>query len=96
MPLTGIGSAADLDPVASLVSTLNTAAVSYVPRSSMKATITYNSDGTVATVTETDSGAVLTYTYNSDGTVATESRVLNGATTTRTFSYTDGNLTGVT
>lgn len=64
------------------------------PLSSMKETITYNSDGTVNTVTETVSGAVTTYTYNSDGTVATESRVLGG-TTLRTFSYSGGNLVGI-
>lgn len=65
-----------------------------VPLSSMKETITYNGDGTVNTVTETVSGAVTTYTYNSDGTIATESRVLGG-TTLRTFTYSGGNLVGV-
>ncbi|MDQ0664682.1 hypothetical protein QFZ35_003180 [Arthrobacter ulcerisalmonis] len=39
--------------------------------------ITYNTDGSVATVT--DIGVTATYTYNSDGTVATDSRVVNGA-----------------
>jgi YD repeat-containing protein len=95
MAVTGIGSAAAVDPVASLVAALANAANSYVPISSAKVTITYNTDGTVATVTETTSGAVTTYTYNADGTPATESRVLSGVTTTRTFAYTDGNLTGV-
>jgi hypothetical protein len=57
--------------------------------------VTYNSDGTVATVTETDTGAVITYTYNSDLTPATESRLLAGTTTTRTFTYSAGNLVGV-
>lgn len=91
MPVTGIGSAAQVDPVASLV----TALTSYVPLSSLQETITYNSDGTVAAVTETTSGAVTTYTYNSDGTVATESRILNGVTTTRTFTYSGGNVVAV-
>jgi YD repeat-containing protein len=67
----------------------------YGPISSLKTSITYNTDGTVATVTETVSGAVTTYTYNADGTPATEARVLNGVTTTRTFTYTSGNLTAV-
>lgn len=67
----------------------------YVPRSSVPSAITYNADGTVATVTESDTGAVVTYTYNADGTPATESRVLAGVTTLRTFTYVAGNLTAV-
>lgn len=67
----------------------------YQPRSSAPQTVTYNADGTVATVTENDTGAVITYTYNTDLTPATESRVLSGVTTTRTFTYTSGNLTAV-
>lgn len=56
--------------------------------------ITYNSDGSVATVT--DSGITTIYTYNSDGTVATDSRTINGVTTTRNYGYTNGNLTSIT
>jgi len=55
--------------------------------------ITYNGDGTVATVTE--NGITTSYTYNADGTVATDSRVVDGITTTRTYTYTAGNLTGI-
>jgi len=51
--------------------------------------ITYNGDGTVATVTE--SGITTSYTYNGDGTVATDTRL----GVTRTYTYTDGNLTGI-
>ena len=51
--------------------------------------ITYNPDGSVATVTE--NGVTTSYTYNSDGTVATDTR--NGVT--RTYTYTNGNLTGI-
>jgi YD repeat-containing protein len=57
-------------------------------------TITYNTDGTVATVTE--NGVTTTYTYNADGTVATDTRTVNGVTTTRTYGYTNGNLTSIT
>jgi YD repeat-containing protein len=55
--------------------------------------ITYNADGSVATVT--DNRITTTYTYNSDGTVATDSRAVGGVTTTRTYTYTNGNLTGI-
>lgn len=52
--------------------------------------ITYNSDGTVATLTE--NGVVTTYTYNADGTVATDAR----GGVTRTYTYDGaGNLTGI-
>lgn len=51
--------------------------------------VTYNPDGSVATVT-TD-GLTTTYTYNTDGTVATDTR--NGVT--RVYTYTDGNLTAI-
>jgi YD repeat-containing protein len=51
--------------------------------------ITYNGDGTVATVTE--NGILTTYTYNTDGTVATDHR---GAVT-RTYTYSGGNLVGI-
>lgn len=56
--------------------------------------ITYNSDGSVATVTE--NGVTTSYTYNSDGTVATDTRTVNGVTTTRNYGYTNGNLTSIT
>lgn len=53
--------------------------------------ITYNGDGTIATVTE--NGVTTTYTYNGDGTVATDVR----AGKTRTYTYDgSGNLTGIT
>jgi len=53
--------------------------------------ITYNVDGTVATVTE--AGVVTTYTYNVDGTVNTDNR----GGVTRTYTYDgSGNLTGIT
>lgn len=52
--------------------------------------ITYNPDGSVATVTE--NGVTTTYTYNSDGTVHTDVR----AGVTRTYTYdASGNLTGI-
>lgn len=51
--------------------------------------ITYNGDGTVASVTE--DGMATTYTYNGDGTVATQTRL----GVTRTFTYDGGNLTAV-
>jgi YD repeat-containing protein len=51
--------------------------------------ITYNPDGSVATVTE--NGVTTSYTYNGDGTVATDTR----AGVTRTYTYTNGNLTGI-
>jgi YD repeat-containing protein len=57
-------------------------------------TITYNPDGSVATVT--DDGITTSYTYNTDGTVATDSRTVNGVTTTRNYGYTNGNLTSIT
>lgn len=55
--------------------------------------ITYNPDGTVATVTE--NGVTTSYTYNVDGTVATDTRIVGGIATTRTYTYADGNLTGI-
>lgn len=51
--------------------------------------ITYNDDGTVASVVE--NSITTTYTYNSDGSVATSTRL----GTTRTYSYDGDNLTGV-
>lgn len=77
------------------VETTTHAAAAYRTVSSAKQTITYNADGTVATVTETDTGAVTTYTYNADLSPATESRLLSGVTTLRTFTYVSGNLTAV-
>lgn len=56
--------------------------------------ITYNPDGSVATVVE--NGVTTSYTYNSDGTVATDTRTINGVTTTRNYGYTGGNLTSIT
>lgn len=52
-------------------------------------TITYNTDGSVATVTE--NGITTTYTYNTDGSVATDAR----QSVTRNYTYTNGNLTGI-
>lgn len=52
--------------------------------------ITYNGDGSVATVTE--NGVTTSYTYNGDGSVATDTR----AGVTRTYTYDgSGNLTGI-
>jgi hypothetical protein len=52
--------------------------------------ITYNGDGSVATVTE--NGVTTTYTYNGDGSVATDIR----AGVTRAYTYDgSGNLTGI-
>lgn len=52
-------------------------------------TVTYNSDGTVATSTE--DGITTTFTYNPDGTPATSTRL----GVTRTYTYAGGNLTSV-
>ena len=58
-------------------------------------TLTYNSNNTVNTVTE--DGVVKTLSYNSDDTVNTISwSVGGGLTRTQTFSYTGGELTGMT
>ena len=51
--------------------------------------ITYNGDGSVATVTE--NGVLTSYTYNGDGTFATDTRL----GVTRAYTYTAGNLTGI-
>lgn len=51
--------------------------------------MTYNADGSLASVTE--NGVTTTFTYNGDGTIATSTR----AGVTRTYSYTSGNLTAV-
>jgi YD repeat-containing protein len=51
--------------------------------------VTYNANGSVASVTE--DGVPTVFTYNPDGSVATQTR----AGITRTFSYDlNGNLTG--
>lgn len=53
--------------------------------------ITYNPDGSVATVTE--NGVTTTYTYSPNGTVATDVR----SGVTRAYTYDgSGNLTGIT
>lgn len=52
--------------------------------------ITYNGDGSIATVTE--NGVTTTYTYNGDGTVATDTR--DGITRTYTYDG-SGNLTEI-
>lgn len=56
--------------------------------------ITYNGDGTVATVTE--DGVVKTMTYNSDGTIATIAWPVGSLTRTETYTYTGDVLTGMT
>lgn len=57
--------------------------------------VTYNTDGSVNTVTE--DGLVKTFAYNSDGTVNTISwPVSGGKTRTQTYAYSSGALTGVT
>ena len=57
-------------------------------------TITYNGDGTVATLTE--DGVVKTFAYNGDGTINTVSWPIGALTRTETYSYTSGMLTGMT
>lgn len=90
MPVTGIGAAAEVDAVTSLVSALTAAQASYVSLNPPVSSYTYNSDGTVAT--ETVAGVTTTYTYNSDGTVATSAR----SGVTRTYSYnSDGTIASV-
>lgn len=52
-------------------------------------TVTYNTDGTVASTVE--NGVTTTFTYNTDGTVHTQTR----AGVTKTFTYDgNGNVTG--
>lgn len=83
---------ADIDnPASDIAASLN---ATYASAFSDAQTITYNTDGSVATVTE--NGVTTTYTYNPDGTVATDSRTVNGVTTTRNYGYTNGNLTSIT
>lgn len=57
-------------------------------------TITYNGDGTVATLTE--DGVVKTFAYNGDGTINTVSWPVGALTRTETYSYTSGVLNGMT
>ena len=57
-------------------------------------TITYNGDGTVATLTE--DGVVKTFAYNGDGTINTVSWPVGALTRTETYSYSSGVLTGMT
>ena len=57
-------------------------------------TITYNGDGTVATLTE--DGVVKTFAYNGDGTIDTVSWPVGPLTRTETYSYSSGVLTGMT
>ena len=56
--------------------------------------ITYNGDGSIATLTE--DGVVKTFAYNGDGTINTVSWPVGALTRTETYSYTDGVLTGMT
>lgn len=56
--------------------------------------ITYNGDGTVATVTE--DGVTKTMTYNSDGTINTIAWPVGSLTRTETYTYTGDVLTGMT
>lgn len=52
-------------------------------------TVTYNTDGSVASTV--DNGVTTTFTYNTDGSVNTQTR----AGVTRTFTYdASGNVTG--
>lgn len=74
---------------ADITAAVNALALLVQPVLTAPQTVTYNPDGTVATVTI--AGAVTAYTYNPDGTVATETR---GATT-RTYTYVSSRLTEV-
>lgn len=56
------------------------------------ATITYNEDGSINTLTDTDTGTVYTFTYTSDGNVNT----ISDTSFTWTFAYTNGLLSGIT
>lgn len=57
-------------------------------------TITYNGDGTVATLTE--DGVTKAFSYNGDGSINTVSWPVGALTRTETYSYTSGVLTGMT
>jgi YD repeat-containing protein len=50
-------------------------------------TITYNSDDTVATITNSDASVTWTFTYNSQGAVST----ITDGTNTWTFTYDSSN-----
>ena len=56
--------------------------------------ITYNGDGSIATVTE--DGVTKTFAYNGDGTINTVRWPVGAKTRTETYSYTSGVLTGMT
>lgn len=56
--------------------------------------ITYNGDGTIATLTE--DGVVKTFAYNGDGTINTVSWPVGALTRTETYSYSSGVLNGMT
>ena len=56
--------------------------------------ITYNGDGSIATLTE--DGVVKTFAYNGDGTINTVSWPVGALTRTETYSYTSGVLSGMT
>lgn len=71
-----------------VVPDVSSLATGYVPADPVLV-ITYNADGTVASVSE--DGVVTTFTYNADGTIDTQTRL----GVTRNYTYTDGNLTGV-
>lgn len=57
---------------------------------------TYNSDGTLDTITETVEGSEITTTfaYNADGTVDTITESRDGKTIVTTFTYSSGVMTG--
>lgn len=56
--------------------------------------ITYNGNGSIATLTE--DGVTKTFTYNGDETINTVSWPVGALTRTETYSYTSGVLTGMT
>ena len=56
--------------------------------------ITYNGDGSIATLTE--DGVVKTFAYNGDGTINTVSWPVGALTRTETYSYSSGVLNGMT
>ena len=55
--------------------------------------ITYNGNGSIATLTE--DGVVKTFAYNGDGTINTVSWPIGALTRTETYSYSSGVLTGM-
>lgn len=56
------------------------------------ATITYNADGSVATVVDTDNLKTYSFTYNGDGSVAT----VSDGTNTWTLGYSNDHLSSIT